>query len=106
MAVTMHGIDVEQASLDDGDEYFQLWQYFLTDNLHKFIDPNIIDDPYGGDIEYCFQHAVEVLIKENIMISEDWLDALEVAAYVSPMYADKFAEYAKGVRAHHAKATA
>ena len=38
------------------------------------------------------------------MISEQWLDVLEVAIYLDPWDREQFTEYAKRVRAYHAKA--
>ena len=108
MAATIHGIDVEEAvlDLDGGARLFQLWEEFLTDNLQKFSNPDWIEYEHGGNIHYCFQNAFETLAVEDIMISEGWLNALEIVADVAPFYADEVQQYADRVRAHHAKASA
>ena len=76
----------------------------LTAYLQEFQTPSAIDDNKGGEFDLSFKYAIDALIAEDIMISEQWLDVLEVAIYLDPWDREQFTEYAKRVRAYHAKA--
>ncbi|MDK4301661.1 hypothetical protein [Corynebacterium propinquum] len=105
MAPSIYGIDANDA-YDDDEVLFNLWQEFLTDYLQEFKHPDEIDKRLGGEFVLVFEDAVISLMEEDIMISEQWLDVLEAAIYLDPRDREKFAEYAKRVRAYHAKARA
>lgn len=106
MTLMIHGIDVEETRYDD-DLFIALWEEFLTDYLQEFSNPDVVETaPVGGEYELAFELAVRDLIYEDIMISVQWLEAIETAVYVSDYWQQRFADYAKRVRAHHAKASA
>ena len=105
MARSIYGIDANDA-YDDDEVLFNLWQEFLTDYLQEFKHPDEIDKRLGGEFVLVFEDAVISLIEEDIMISEQWLEAIETAVYISDHWQQRFADYAKRVRAHHAGASA
>lgn len=106
MTPSIYGINAEDAADDVDNALMKLWEEFLTDYLQEFQTPNAIDDTNGGEFDLSLEYAIHALIAEDIIISEQWLDVLEVAIYLDPQDREKFAEYAKRVRAHHAKASA
>ena len=106
MAPSIYGIDADDAADDVDGALRRLWEEFLTDYLQEFQTPDAIDTNSGGEFDLSFEYAIDALIAEGIMISEQWLDVLEVAIYLDPWDREQFAEYAKRVRAHHAKAKA
>ena len=106
MTPSIYGISADDAADDANGELKELWERFLTDYLQEFQTPNAIDSTNGGEFDLSFEYAIDALIAEDIMISEQWLDVLEAAIYLDPRDREKFAEYAKRVRAHHAKAGA
>ena len=106
MTLMIHGIDVEEARYDD-DLFIALWEEFLTDYLQEFSNPGVVETAsVGGEYELAFELAVRDLIYEDIMISVQWLEAIETAVYISDYWHQRFADYAKRVRAHHAKTSA
>lgn len=106
MAPSLYGINAEDAADDVDDALMRLREEFLTDYLQEFQTPNAIGDNNGGELDLSFGYAIHALIAEDIIISEQWLDVLEVAIYLDPWDREQFAEYAKRVCAHHAKASA
>lgn len=106
----IYGIDVEETQYDDAI-FIQFWEECLTDHLQQFSQPDIIADiielaPEGGEYELAFERAVRSLIDEDIFVSEQWLKAIELAVHIPDYWESDFIEYAKRVRAHHAKASA
>ena len=102
----IYGIDVEETQYDDA-LFIQFWEEFLTDHLQKFSQPDIIElASEGGEYELAFERAVRSLIDEDIFVSEQWLKAIELAVHIPDYWESDFIEYAKRVRAHHAKASA
>lgn len=104
MTPSIYGISADDEADDANGELKELWERFLTDYLQEFQTPNAIDDNNGGEFDLSFEYAIDALIAEDIMISEQWLDVLEVAIYLDPWDREQFTEYAKRVRAYHAKA--
>ena len=102
----IYGIDVEETQYDDA-LFIQFWEEFLTDHLQQFSQPDIIElASEGGEYELAFERAVRSLIDEDIFVSEQWLKAIELAVHIPDYWESDFIEYAKRVRAHHAKASA
>lgn len=106
MGLKIYGIDVEETQYDDA-LFIQFWEEFLTDHLQQFSQPDIIElAPEGGEYELGFERAVRSLIDEDFFVSEQWLKAIELAVHIADYWESDFIEYAKRVRAHHAKASA
>ena len=103
MRLKIYGIDVEETQYDD-ELFIQFWEEFLTDYLQQFSQPDIIELALeGGEFEPAFEHAIRSLIDEDILVSEQWVKAIELAVHIPDYWASDFIEYAKRVREHHAK---
>lgn len=109
MSLSIYGIEVEAALADMNDEMMHLWEEFLTDYLQEYENPDDLEYNafvYAGEFDLAFEYAILGLIEEDVMISEQWLDVLEATIYLDQQDQKRFADYAKRVRAHHAKASA
>lgn len=109
MSLSIYGIEVEDALADMNDEMMQLWEKFLTDYLKEYSNPDDLEYntlAYAGEFDLALEYAILGLIDENIIISERWLSVLEAVVYLDDRQKAAFAEYAKRMRAYHAKTNA